>query len=197
MTAPGQTPFDDQASPQAGSQSMSVEALAARATANVLLTALAKVEPPAEGAGAVSRADLWAYANRPAGVPLDFRVERAVRSDAAVAQRYAKLMALKTQVMSQMAAAAYAPGEAYRKLGPFSLDVIEEDGNPPTLVIERLGGTLPAPTMIEAVGLEGVARVALPAEVDGHIVLDLPSQDLTRDLLRLLLANPQTAVYLL
>jgi hypothetical protein len=39
--------------------------------------------------------------------------------------------------------------------------------------------------------------VALPAEVDRHIVLDLPAEDPERDLLRLMLANPAAGVYLL
>ncbi|MGL5113780.1 MAG: hypothetical protein ACRC7C_00525 [Beijerinckiaceae bacterium] len=174
-----------------------VEQLAARAAANLLLARIAAVDAPEAAADAVSRADLWLYANRAPGAPHDFRVERAVRSDADMAQRYAKLMALKTRALSRMAAAAYEPGAAHRKLGPFSIDVMEEEGAPPTLLIERLEANHPAPTMIEAVAIEGVARVALPAEVEGQIVLDLPKDDPTRDFLRLLLANPHAAVYLI
>jgi hypothetical protein len=173
------------------------EQLAARAAANLLLARVAAADAREPAADAVSRADLWAYANRAPGAPHDFRVERAVRSDAATAQRYAKLMALRTRAVSRMAAAAYEPGASHRRLGPFSIDVIEEDGAPPALLIERLEANHPAPTMIEAIAIEGVARLALPAEVDGHIVLDLPKDDPTRDLLRLLLANPHAAVYLL
>jgi hypothetical protein len=51
--------------------------------------------------------------------------------------------------------------------------------------------------MIEVVSIEGVVRLALPAPVDKHIVIDLPRQDAERDLLRLMLANPLAGVYLL
>ncbi|MGL4241439.1 MAG: hypothetical protein ACRCTI_10050, partial [Beijerinckiaceae bacterium] len=67
----------------------------------------------------------------------------------------------------------------------------------PALVITRLVDKATAPTMLEAVSIEGVIRVALPAEVDKMIVLDLPKDDHERDLLRLMLANPQAGVYLL
>jgi hypothetical protein len=51
--------------------------------------------------------------------------------------------------------------------------------------------------MIEAVSIEGVVRMALPEEIDKTIVLDLPKEDHEKDLLRLMLANPQAGVYLL
>jgi hypothetical protein len=111
--------------------------------------------------------------------------------------RYGKLLAMKTRGMSVMAAAAYDNSAAHRRLGDFTLDVVEEEGAPPALVIERLVEGAPTPTMIEAVSIEGVVRVALPAEVDRHIVLDLPAEDPERDLLRLMLANPAAGVYLL
>jgi hypothetical protein len=99
--------------------------------------------------------------------------------------------------MSVMAPAAYDNSATHRKLGEFTLDVIEEEGSPPALVITRQSEGPPAPTMLEAVSIEGVVRVALPEEVDRTIVLDLPKEDGQKDLLRLMLANPQAGVYLL
>jgi hypothetical protein len=172
------------------------ENLARRAAARLLLVAVAGQEAPAEAA-AVSRAELWAYANREPGSAADFRVEKAIRSDDRARAQYGKLLAMRTRGMSAMAAAAYDNSAAHRRLGDFTLDIVEEEGAPPALVIERLVEGVPAPTMIEAVSIEGVVRVALPQEVDRHIVMDLPREDHDRDLLRLMLANPAAGIYLL
>jgi len=172
------------------------EGPARRAAARLLLSAVAAEETESV-AGAATRSELWAYANREPGAPVDFRIEKAIRSDRGAMAVYGKLLALKTRGMSAMAAAAYDNSAAHRRLGDFMLDVVEEEGAPPALVIERLIDGAAAPTMIEAVSIEGVVRVALPAEIDRHIVLDLPSEDHDRDLLRLMLANPSAGIYLL
>jgi hypothetical protein len=170
--------------------------LAARAAGRLLLAAAAAHEV-ADRANDVSRADLWAYANREPGAPVDFRVEKAIRTDARISMQYGRILALRTRGMSAMAAAAYDNSATHRRLGDFTIDVVEEDGAPPTLIITRLTDAAVAPTMIEAVSIEGVVRLALPAEVDKTIVLDLPVEDREKDLLRLMLANPQAGVYLL
>jgi hypothetical protein len=161
--------------------------LSARAAGRLLMAAAAAHETE-DRTGAVSRAELWAYANREPGSPVDFRVEKAIRTDQRSSGQYG---------MSVMAAAAYDNSAAHRRLGDFTLDVVEDDGMPPALVITRIAEGTPAPTMLEVVSIEGVIRVALPEEVDKTIVLDLPKEDRERDLLRLMLANPQAGVYLL
>lgn len=171
-------------------------ALAAGAAARLLMAAAASHEVMPR-AGDVSRADLWAYANREPGSPVDFRVEKAIRTDARASAQYGRILALRTRGMSIMAAAAYDNSATHRKLGDFTIDVVEDEDAPPTLIITRLSDSAVAPTMIEAVSIEGVVRVALPAEVDKTIVLDLPKEDREKDLLRLMLANPQAGVYLL
>ncbi|MGL4242536.1 MAG: hypothetical protein ACRCTI_15610, partial [Beijerinckiaceae bacterium] len=158
------------------------QALAARAAGRLLLAAAAAHEVE-DRAGEVGRADLWAYANREPGAPVDFRVEKAIRTDARASAQYGRILALRTRGMSVMAAAAYDTSATHRRLGDFSLDVVEEEGSPPALVITRLVDKATAPTMLEAVSIEGVIRVALPAEVDKMIVLDLPKDDHERDLL--------------
>jgi hypothetical protein len=170
--------------------------LAARAAGRLLMAAAAAHEVE-DRADAVSRADLWAYANREPGAPVDFRVEKAIRTDARASAQYGRILALRTRGMSVMAAAAYDNSATHRRLGDFTLDVVEEEGAPPALLITRMSDSAAAPTMIEAVSIEGVVRVALPAEVDKTIVLDLPKEDREKDLLRLMLANPQAGVYLL
>lgn len=170
--------------------------LAARAAGQLLLAAAAAHEVE-DRSGEVSRAELWVYANREPGAPVDFRVEKAIRSDPRASGHYGRILALRTRGMSAMAAAAYDNSAAHRRLGDFTLDVVEEEGSPPALVITRMAEGTPAPTMLEAISIEGVIRVGLPEEVDGTIVLDLPPEDQARDLLRLMLANPQAGVYLL
>jgi hypothetical protein len=170
--------------------------LSARAAGRLLMAATAAHETE-DRTGAVSRAELWAYANREPGSPVDFRVEKAIRTDQRSSGQYGRILALRTRGMSVMAAAAYDNSAAHRRLGDFTLDVVEDDGMPPALVITRIAEGTPAPTMLEVVSIEGVIRVALPEEVDKTIVLDLPKEDRERDLLRLMLANPQAGVYLL
>jgi hypothetical protein len=172
-----------------------IETLAARATARSLLAAMAGAEAPP--APAVSRADLWAYANRTPGAPISFAVERALRSDAGALATYRRIMALRAVNVSERAAAAYAGGPFERKLNGALAQIIEEDGAPPSLLITLDPGLKTIPRFIEVVALEGVVRRALPEAIDGHIVMDLPRQDAELDLLRILLANPEAAVYLL
>jgi hypothetical protein len=171
-------------------------ALAARASGRLLLAAAAAYEVE-DRTGEVSRADLWSYANREPGSPVDFRVEKAIRTDVRASAQYGRILALRTRGMSVMAAAAYDNSATHRRLGDFTLDVIEEEGSPPALVITRMSDGAIPPTMIEAVSIEGVVRMALSEEIDKVIVLDLPKEDQEKDLLRLMLANPQAGVYLL
>jgi hypothetical protein len=171
-------------------------ALAARASGRLLMAAVASHDVE-DRAGEVSRADLWSYANREPGSPVDFRVEKAIRTDVRASAQYGRILALRTRGMSVMAAAAYDNSATHRRLGDFTLDVIEEEGSPPALVITRMSDGAIPPTMIEAVSIEGVVRMALPEEIDKTIVLDLPKEDHEKDLLRLMLANPQAGVYLL
>lgn len=168
-----------------------------RASARLILSAMASSEAPEVAASGISRADLWAHVRRVPGDPVNFAAERAIRTDPEAARMYRRLLGFQSVARSEMAAAAYDSSATHRRIGSFELDVIEEDDAPPALVIQCLSDTVPAPTLIEVVSIEGVVRLALPAPVDRHIVIDLPRQDAERDLLRLMLANPLSGVYLL
>ena len=168
-----------------------------RASARLILSAMASSEAPEAAASGISRADLWAHVRRVPGDPVNFAAERAIRTDPEAARMYRRLLGFQSVARSEMAAAAYDSSATHRRIGSFELDVIEEDDAPPALVIQCLSDTVPAPTLIEVVSIEGVVRLALPAPVDRYIVIDLPRQDAERDLLRLMLANPLSGVYLL
>lgn len=170
-----------------------LDRLAVRAAARDLLVAMAGAEPPA---AAISRADLWSYANREPGGPVSFAIERALRTDAAVQSAYRKMLFMRSVGSSERAAAAYAGGPFQRKLNGTLIQILEEDGAPPTLMI-TLDSGVAAPRFLEVVALEGCVRRALPAALDGHIILELPRQDPELDLLRILLANPEAGVYLI
>jgi hypothetical protein len=170
------------------------EQLAARATARELLLAMAAQEAPP--AAAIDRAELWAYANRAPGGPVSVAVERALRGDPEVMRSYRRMLAMMSVGASERAAAAYAGGPFQRKLKGALVQIVEEDGAPPALLITLDPGTA-TPRFIEVVALEGCVRRALPAAVEGHIVLDLPRADAELDLLRILLANPDVGVYLI
>jgi hypothetical protein len=180
-TPSGTDPFDD--------------TLAARAAARDILIAMAAREPAAATAS-VTRAELWAFANRAPQEPTPFTVARALKTDATAQDLYRRMLALRATAASERAAAAHAGGPFERKLPGALLRIVEEDGAPPALLISLDPGAA-APRLIEVVALEGMVRRALPEAIDGHIVLELPRQDAELDLLRILLANPQAGVYLL
>lgn len=171
-----------------------IERLAARAAARSLLVAMAAQEPPP--AAALSRGELWAYANRAPGGPVDFRMERALRTDPETQSVYRRMLFMMSVGSSERAAAAYAGGPFQRKLKGALIQILEEDGAPPTLLITLEAGVAP-PRFIEVVALEGCIRRALPQAIDGHVVMELPRQDEELDLMRVLLANPEAGVYLI
>ena len=59
-----------------------------RATARLVLAAMASTEPQETAAASISRADLWAHARRVQGDPVNFAAERAIRTDPEAARLY-------------------------------------------------------------------------------------------------------------
>jgi anti-sigma factor RsiW len=170
------------------------ERLAARLAARDLLVQLAAAEAPAPAA--ISNAELWAYAHREPGSAVSFAVERLLRTDPAIQARYRRMLMMRSLDHSERAAAAYSGGLFRRQLKDCTIQIVEEDGAPPTLLITLEAGRA-APRWIEVVALEGMVRQALPEALDGYIVLELPRGDEERDQLRILLANPAAGVYLI
>jgi hypothetical protein len=171
-----------------------MERLGARAAARSLLLAMAAAEPAQ--ATTISRVQLWEHANRASSAPVSFAVERALRSDPVAMSTYRRMLAIQSVGISERAAAAYAGGPFKRKLKGALIEIIEEDGAPPALMI-TLDAGVKEPRFIEIVALEGCVRRVLPAATDGHIILDLPRTDAELDLMRILLANPDAGVYLI
>lgn len=142
-----------------------------------------------------SSKDLWRYARRPPGTPVDFAIERAIRQDPSARRRYGRLIEGAALGVSPMARAAATGAVMRRVVGPFELSIHDgAPGEPAVLVITVPDGVM-APTRLEAIGQE-IARVELPELVSGFIQLVLGG-DPEHQRLKTLITHPTTAVYLL
>lgn len=90
-----------------------------RATARLVLAALASAEPEEAVAASISRADLWAHARRVRGEPVNFAAERAIRTDPEAARLYRRLLSFQAVARSELAAAAYDSSATHRRIGSF------------------------------------------------------------------------------
>lgn len=170
-----------------------IQLLTQEQTARDLTAAIFLAEPAAQ---TVSGADLVAYATRSRGAPVDFRMEKAVRSDARTALRYRRIMQSKALGYSHMAMAAGSGAIPERKIGGFGLKVVE-DGSDTYLILSQEANQPAAPTVLEAVGSEDSVRVPLSSPVRGHIqiIFDRQNEELVR--LLKLLRQPSTELYLI
>jgi hypothetical protein len=142
-----------------------------------------------------STTDLWRYARRAPGTPVDFAIERAIRQDPSARRRYGRLIEGAALGMSPMARAAATGAVMRRVVGPFELSVHDgAPGEPAVLVITVPDGVM-APTRLEVIGQE-IARVELPELVAGFIQIVLGG-DPEHQRLKTLITHPTTAVYLL
>jgi hypothetical protein len=168
--------------------------LICRAAARDLLVAMAAIEAPPQPT--VTRAQLWEHACRPAGL-VSLAVERAIRQQEDVRREYCRLVAQRALHVSERAMAAYGGAPFRRKVGSAIVEIVEEEGLPAALVITLEPGKQQVPRSVEVVALEGIIRHDLPKAISGHIIMDLPREDADLDQLRILLANPEAALYLL
>ena len=150
---------------------------------------------PADPRASPSTQALWRYARRPAGAPVDFALERAIRQDPSARRRYGRLIEGAAIGVSPMARAAATGAVMRRVVGPFELTIHDgAPGDPAVLVIAVPDGVM-SPTRLEAIGQE-IARVELPEVVAGFIQLVLGG-DPEHQRLNGLITHPTTAVYLL
>jgi hypothetical protein len=170
-----------------------IQYLAHEQAARDLTAAILLADTPAP---AVSGADLVTYATRSKGAPVDFRIEKQVRSDPAVALRYRRIMQSKAIGYSQMAMAAGSGAVPDRKIGGFGLKVVE-DGSDTYLILSQEANPSAAPTVPEAIGADDSVRVPLSSPVRGHIqiIFDRQNEELVR--LLKLLRQPNTELYLI
>jgi hypothetical protein len=140
---------------------------------------------------------LLAYVRRDPGAPADFAIERAIRTDPAVARRYRNLLAGMALAFSAVALAAATEPVPSRVLGPWRLRVSEPEGLSPVLVLEPLAPS-PAPAAIEAVGpAGGPIRLTLPEPVNQAIQLPLDGEFAELAAFRRLIADPATSIALM
>lgn len=142
--------------------------LLAQAHAARLLARKALLAPEAAAPGAH---ELWAHVRREPGAPVSLALERAIRGDAQVSARYRAMLASVSVASAPFAVAAADGRVLRRRVGPCTLEILEDAPAPPLLVI-HLGGA-ERPSMMEIARGEERLRVALPAPTAGTIVLSL------------------------
>jgi hypothetical protein len=159
---------------------------------HAMVDAGAEREP---AAASPSMRALLAYARRDRGAPADFAIEQALRTNPAVARRYRNLLTGMALAFSEVALAAATEPVPSRVLGEWRLEVAEQDGLSPVLVLEQQAPA-PAPTVIEAVGVTGAIRLMLPEPVNHTIQLPLDSDVAELADFHRLIADPATSVFL-
>jgi hypothetical protein len=147
------------------------------------------------GTAAVGVHALWAHVRRKAGTPVSFVVERAIRTDPDVARRYRVMLASVSLAYAPFAMAASDGSIRERRVDPFLLRIVEEDGEASLLVIEF--GERLAPSILEiAVGDERL-RLDLPQAINGHVVLSSDPANTEAAQLFRLLRDPSAEIYFL
>lgn len=144
----------------------------------------------------VRAAELIAYANRGQGAPVDFRIERSIRSDAKVASTYRRILMGAAVGYSEMAMAAGTGNYPSRKIGDFDLKVVE-DGDDVYVVLSEARGAKVSPTMLEAIGPADCVRIPLSQPVRGHIQISIDPANGELARLLALLGQPATELYLI
>lgn len=144
----------------------------------------------------VRAADLIAYATRGQGAPVDFRIERAIRSDAEVGRTYRRILVGAAVGYSEMAMAAGTGNYPSRRIGSFELRVVE-DGADVYVVLSESRGAEGAPTMLEAIGANESVRIPLSEPVRGHIQIAIDPSNAELARLLSLLGQPATELYLI
>lgn len=139
---------------------------------------------------------LWTYLNRDADAPADFQIESALRRDADMRGRAARMLKGRAVASSDMAMAA-ATGEIHtRVIGDFQLRLVESS-SARMLVLSPANNTDLAPTMLEAIGEAGHVRIRLPLPVRGSFQIPLDEDDDDLGRLDTLLRATDTELYLL
>jgi hypothetical protein len=147
-------------------------------------------------AASLSMRALLAYARRDHRAPANFSIEQAIRNDPAVARRYRNLLAGMARAYSPVALAAATDPIPSRVLGEWRLEVAEQDGLSPVLVLEQQAPA-PPPRAIEAVGATGAIRLMLPEPVNQTIQLPLDGDVAELAAFHRLIADPATSIFLL
>jgi hypothetical protein len=147
------------------------------------------------GSTAVRASELWAHARRAPGDPVSLAVERAIRTDPGIGQRYRTMLASMSVAHAPFAAAASDGAIMERRVGALTLSIREgEDGSPPLLVMTGVGER--APRLIEIATDQDALRLALPEPISGAIILALDPSIPEIARFAALLRNPRSEIFL-
>ncbi len=167
----------------------------ARQTARRIAEAMEATEA---AAGALHPLALYRHANRAPDAPVDFAVERALRTDPALMRRYRAILSSAALAVSPMARAASTEGETRRKIGDYDLRLFRGDEEQPAiLIIETERRDLELPLLIDALGDDGSQRRPVPKGRDGAAqILLSETADADRQFIALI-ASPTSFIALL
>jgi hypothetical protein len=175
---------------------MSPEFLAALHGARQLHRQVAeKTAAPQMQARRVTTHDIWKHARRLPGEPVSLAVERAIRTDAAAAARYRKILTGFALAHTQLARAASDGAITSRRVGLYTFEMVKGDG-PPLLLI-RLGDGAGAPAAVELRRGEESLRISLGEPINGAVFLSLDPTNEEGRQLAALVADPTTEIFVL
>jgi hypothetical protein len=144
---------------------------------------------------AVSVHDLWRHANRHPGDPVSLVVERAIRSDASAAARYRTILTGAALAYEPLARAASDGKVTSRRVGPYTLEIVD-GGDAPILLI-RLEAGARSPGAMELRNGDQSLRVALDEPVNKTIFLSLDPVHVEGRQLTALIGDPSTEIFVL
>jgi hypothetical protein len=153
------------------------------------------MRPRVEGEVATSRlphAALFAYATRDPATPVDFTLEKLIRTQADAKLAYSRMLQSQARGFSIVARAASSEGAGTRRVGEHVVRLSGAD----FIVISgpETGDML---TLIELARDDARVRLALPPSVRGHTTLPLDLGNTAHVTAAQLLADPLSEVYLL
>jgi hypothetical protein len=137
-------------------------------------------------------AALFAYAAREPGAPVDFALEKLIRSQAAAKLAYSRMMQSQARGYSSVARAASSEGAGIRRVGDHVVRLSGED-----FIVISGPETDDMLTVIELARDDARVRLALPPSVRGHATLPLDLGNEAHVTAAKLLADPLSEIYLL
>jgi hypothetical protein len=152
-------------------------------------------QPAATSARSIPARLIWAHARRLPGTPISIEIERAIRQDSDIAQRYRAMMATIALAHAPMAIAASSGAISERRVGGFSVAILEDGQGSVPLLLVRIIENQTAPRLLELRGQDDTVRIGLQEPVENTILLSLDPANPEAAAIERLIRDPTTEIY--